>query len=177
MGRYGLSAYDASVLVAERDLADYFEAAAAVEPGGERRDAKLVANWIMGDVAAFANASGLGVAETHITPLQIAGLVDLIADGTISGKIAKDVLALIIATEREATPRDIVERHGLKQVTDSGAIEAAIDAIIAANPDKVQQAIAKPTMLGWFVGQVMKQTGGKANPQTVNVLLKGKLGL
>ncbi|GLK71754.1 Asp-tRNA(Asn)/Glu-tRNA(Gln) amidotransferase subunit GatB [Ancylobacter dichloromethanicus] len=172
---YGLSAYDADVLVAEKETADYYEA--AVAHGGGARDAKAVANWVMGDVAAFANASGLSVFETHITPVQIAGLVDLIADGTISGKIAKDVLAIIIAEEKDGDPRAIVEARGMKQVTDTGAIEAAVDAIIAANPDKVAQVQAKPTMLGWFVGQVMKQTGGKANPQAVNDVLKGKLGL
>ncbi len=175
MSQYGLSAYDATVLVAERELADYFERTVAIEPSG--RDAKLVANWITGDVAAFANASGVSAADTHITPAQIAGLVDLIADGTISGKIAKDVLALIIVEERDALPRDLVERRGLKQVTDTAAIESAVDAIMAANPDKVAQAQAKPTMLGWFVGQVMKSTGGKANPQAVNDVLKKKLGL
>ncbi len=175
---YGLSAYDAGVLVAERDLADYYERAVAAEPrGAGTRDAKLVANWVTGDIAAFANASGLPVHGTHITPEQVAGLVDLIADGTISGKIAKDVLTLMVGDERDAGPRDIVERHGMRQVTDVGAIAAAVDAIIAANPDKVAQAIAKPTMLGWFVGQAMKATGGKANPQAVNAVLKSKLGL
>ncbi|WP_425104231.1 Asp-tRNA(Asn)/Glu-tRNA(Gln) amidotransferase subunit GatB [Ancylobacter sp.] len=172
---YGLSAYDADVLVAEKETAAYYEA--AVAHGGTTRDAKAVANWVMGDVSAFANASGLSVHETHITPAQIAGLVDLIADGTISGKIAKDVLAIIIGEEKDGDPRAIVEARGMKQVTDTGAIEAAVDAIIAANPDKVAQVQAKPTMLGWFVGQVMKQTGGKANPQAVNDLLKGKLGI
>ncbi|SCW96149.1 Asp-tRNA(Asn)/Glu-tRNA(Gln) amidotransferase subunit GatB [Ancylobacter rudongensis] len=171
---YGLSAYDADVLVAEKETAAYYEAAVA---HGGGRDAKAVANWIMGDVSAFANASGLSVYETHITPVQIAGLVDLIADGTISGKIAKDVLAIIIAEEKDGDPRAIVEARGMRQVTDTGAIEAAVDAIIAANPDKVAQVLAKPTMLGWFVGQVMKQTGGKAAPQVVNDLLKAKLGI
>ena len=171
---YGLSAYDADVLVAEKETAAYYEAAVA---HGGGRDAKAVANWIMGDVSAFANASGLSVYETHITPVQIAGLVDLIADGTISGKIAKDVLAIIITEEKDGDPRAIVEARGMRQVTDTGAIEAAVDAIIAANPDKVAQVLAKPTMLGWFVGQVMKQTGGKAAPQVVNDLLKAKLGI
>ncbi|MCB4768500.1 Asp-tRNA(Asn)/Glu-tRNA(Gln) amidotransferase subunit GatB [Ancylobacter sp. Lp-2] len=172
---YGLSSYDADVLVAEKATADYYEA--AVAHNGAKRDAKAVANWIMGDVSAFANSAGLSVSDTHITPAQIAGLVDLIADQTISGKIAKDVLVIIIGEEKDGDPRAIVEARGMKQVTDTGAIEAAVDAIIAANPDKVAQVIAKPTMLGWFVGQVMKQTGGKANPQAVNDLLKGKLGI
>ena len=172
---YGLSAYDAGVLVAERELAAYFERTVEAEPAG--RDPKLVANWIAGDLAAYANSQGLSLPQTHVTPEQVASLVDVIADGTISGKIAKDVLALMVGEERQALPRDIVERRGLKQVTDTGAIEQAIDVIIAANPDKVAQAKAKPTMLGWFVGQVMKQTGGKANPQAVNELLKAKLGI
>ena len=131
----------------------------------------------MGDVSAYANSVGLAVPQTHLTPVQIAGLVDLIADGTISGKIAKDVLLILIEDEKNGDPRAIVEARGMKQVTDLGAIEAAVDQIIAANPDKVAQALAKPSMLGWFVGQVMKQTGGKANPQAVNELLKTKLGI
>jgi aspartyl-tRNA(Asn)/glutamyl-tRNA(Gln) amidotransferase subunit B len=172
---YGLSPYDATVLVAERDLAAYYERAVAVAPQG--RDPKLVANWVTGDIAAYANSMGQPVHACAIAPEQVAGLVDLIVDGTISGKIAKDVLALMVGDERGAEPRAIVERHGLRQVTDTGAIEAAIDAIMAANPDKVAQAQAKPTMLGWFVGQAMKATGGKANPQAVNAVLKAKLGL
>ncbi|MFO1116888.1 MAG: Asp-tRNA(Asn)/Glu-tRNA(Gln) amidotransferase subunit GatB [Beijerinckiaceae bacterium] len=172
---YGLPPYDAGVLVAERETADFYEA--CVRAGGTKRDAKVVANWVMGDFAAAANAAGLDIAETHVKPEAIASLVDLIGDRTISGKIAKDVLALMFGEEKGADPRDIVERRGLKQVTDTGAIEAAVDAIIAANPDKVEQAKAKPTMLGWFVGQVMKSTGGKANPQSVNDLLKTKLGI
>jgi aspartyl-tRNA(Asn)/glutamyl-tRNA(Gln) amidotransferase subunit B len=172
---YGLSPYDASVLVAERDLAAYYER--AVASGGVKRDAKIVANWITGDVAAYANAIGRSVQDTHVTPDQVAALVDLIADGTISGKIAKDVLALMTGEESGASPRDIVERRGLRQVTDTGAIAAAIDAIMAANPDKVAQVQAKPTMLGWFVGQALKATGGKANPQVVNDVLRSKLGL
>jgi aspartyl-tRNA(Asn)/glutamyl-tRNA(Gln) amidotransferase subunit B len=173
MADYGLSSYDAGVLVAERETADYFEAAAAY--GGVKRDAKAVANWIMGDLAAFANSQSFSVAETHVKPAQIADLVDLIQAKVISGKIAKDVLAIVIAEEKDAMPSAIVEKRSLKQVTDTGAIEAAVDAIIAANPDKVAQAKAKPTMLGWFVGQVMKSTGGKANPQAVNDMLKRKL--
>ncbi|MGO8801112.1 MAG: Asp-tRNA(Asn)/Glu-tRNA(Gln) amidotransferase subunit GatB [Roseiarcus sp.] len=172
---YGLSAYDAGVLVSERETADYYEA--AVAHGGTRRDAKAVANWIMGDLSAFANTQGLSAAHTGIGAAAIATLVDLIGEGVISGKIAKDVLSIIIAEDRGADPRAIVEARGLKQVTDAGAIERAVDAIIAANPDKVAQAIAKPTLLGWFVGQVMKSTGGKANPQAVNDMLKDKLGL
>ncbi|MGA2044467.1 MAG: Asp-tRNA(Asn)/Glu-tRNA(Gln) amidotransferase subunit GatB [Roseiarcus sp.] len=172
---YGLSGYDAGVLVAEKETADYFEAALA--HGGARRDAKAVANWIMGDLSAHANAVGVSLAQTGIGPATIATLVDLIGEAVISGKIAKDVLAIVIAEDRSADPRAIVEARGLRQVTDAGAIERAVDAIIAANPDKVAQAIAKPTLLGWFVGQVMKSTGGKANPQAVSDLLKSRLGV
>ena len=175
MRDYGLPPYDAGVLVADRETADYYEA--AVRHGGAKRDAKIVANWVTGDIAAYANSIGLSVAQTHITPAQIAGIVDLIGDGSISGKIAKDLLAIIISDDKTGDPRAIVEARGMKQVTDTGAIEAAVVAIIEANPDKVAQARAKPTMLGWFVGQVMKQTGGKANPQAVNDLLKSKLGI
>jgi len=175
MSDYGLPSYDAGVLVADRDVADYYEA--CVTSGGGKRDAKAVANWVMGDLAALANASGFNVAQTHVPAAHVAELVDLLAENVISGKIAKDVLALMFGEERGASPREIVERRGLKQVTDTGAIEKAVDEIIAANPDKVEQAKAKPTMLGWFVGQVMKSTGGKANPQAVNELLKSKLGI
>ncbi len=175
MTDYGLASYDAGVLVADKETADYFEA--AVKHGDTQRDAKLVANWITGDLAAYANSVGLSIAQTHITPAQIAGIVDLIGDGTISGKIAKDLLAILVAEERDGDPRAIVEARGMRQVTDTSAIAAAVDAIVAANPDKVAQAQAKPSMLGWFVGQVLKQTGGKANPQVVNELLKTKLGI
>ena len=171
---YALPPYDANVLIAERETADYFEDAVRAQT---KRDPKTLANWITGDLAAFANSVGLSVSRTHITAAQIAALVDLIGDGTISGKIAKDVLARMIGEDKGLDPRDIVERQGLQQVTDTGALEAAVDAIVAANPQKVEQAKLKPGMLGWFVGQVMKQTGGKANPQTVNALLKERLGL
>ena len=172
---YGLSPYDAGVLVADKETGDYFESCVAC--GGTKRDAKAVANWVNGDIAAFANSEGVAVHATHLTPAQVAGLVDLIGDGTISGKIAKDVLAILVGEDKGRDPHSIVEARGLKQVTDTGAIEAAVDAIIVENPAKVEQAKAKPTMLGWFVGQVMKSTGGKANPQTVNEMLKQKLGL
>ena len=175
IGEYGLSPYDASVLVADKDTADFYESCVAF--GGTRRDAKLVANWVNGDVAAFANSRNLSVHQSHITPAQIAGLVDLIGAGTISGKIAKDVLAIIIEDETDGDPAAIVATRGMTQVTDTSAIEAAVDAIIAANPQKVEQAKAKPTMLGWFVGQVMKQTSGRANPQSVNEILKTRLGI
>ncbi|MDB5561438.1 MAG: gatB, partial [Hyphomicrobiales bacterium] len=172
---YGLSHYDASVLILERETADYFEA--AVAHGGKQRDGKAVANLVMGDVSAFANNSGLSVFETHITPSQVAGIVDLVADGTISSKIAKDVLAIIIDEDKTADPAKLVEERGMKQVTDLGAIEKVVDEIIAANPDQVAKVLAKPTLIGWFVGQAMKASGGKANPQALNEILKRKLGI
>ncbi|ADH88840.1 glutamyl-tRNA(Gln) amidotransferase, B subunit [Ancylobacter novellus DSM 506] len=166
---YGLSAYDADVLVAEKDTADYYEAVA------KGRDAKAAANFVINELFGRLNKEGKDIASSPVSAAQIGAIVDLIADGTISGKIAKDLFDICFTEGGE--PREIVEARGMKQVTDTGAIEAAVDAIIAANPDKVEQVKAKPTMLGWFVGQVMKQTGGKANPQAVNELLKGKLGI
>ena len=170
---YGLSAYDAGILVAEAENATYFEAAA------QGRDAKAVANMVVGSLFAGLNKAGLAIADSPVSPSQLGGLVDLLADDTISSRIAKDVFELMFDDGpyqgREAA--DIVEEKGLKQVTDTGAIEAAVDEVIAANPDKVEQAKAKPKMAGWFVGQVMQATGGKANPQAVNKLVAAKLGL
>ena len=172
---YGVTPYDAMVLTLERESADYYEA--CVKVGGTKRDGKAVANILNGDVAAYANSQGLSVYETHLQPAQVAGIVDLIAAGTISSKGAKDLLQILIAEEPEGVPAEIVERRGMKQVTDLGAIEAVIDEIIAANPGQVAAVKAKPTMLGWFVGQAMKASGGKANPQALNELLKKKLGI
>jgi len=166
---YGLTPYDAGVLVMERASADYFEAAA------KGRDAKLVANWVINELFGRLNKEGLDVQRSPVSADALGKIVELISNGTISGKIGKDLFE-ILWTEG-GDPEAIVEARGLRQVTDTGAIERAIDAVIAANPDKVAQALAKPTMLGWFVGQVMKATGGKANPQSVNELLKAKLGL
>ncbi|MDF2618497.1 MAG: glutamyl-tRNA(Gln) amidotransferase, subunit [Xanthobacteraceae bacterium] len=166
---YGLSAYDADVLVAEKDTADYYEAVA------KGRDAKAAANFVINELFGRLNKEGKDIASSPISAAQIGAIVDLIADGTISGKIAKDLFDICFTEGGD--PREIVDARGMRQVTDTGAIEAAVDAIIAANPDKVEQVKAKPTLLGWFVGQVMKQTGGKANPQAVNELLKGKLGI
>lgn len=175
IAEYGVTPYDAMVLTLERETADYYEA--AVKFGGKARDGKAVANLVNGDIAAFANSQGLSAYETHIKPGQIAGIVDLVAAGTISSKGAKDVLQIIIAEEPEGEPAEIVERRGLKQVTDLGAIEKVVDEIIAANPDQVAKVQAKPTLIGWFVGQAMKASGGKANPQALNDILKKKLGL
>ena len=166
---YGLSAYDAAVLVSERASADYFEAVA------KGRDGKQSANWVINELFGRLNKEGKSVENSPMSPAQIGGVVDLITSNVISGKIAKDVFE-IVWTEG-GDPAQIVESRGLKQVTDTGAIEKAVDDIIAANPDKVEQVKLKPTMLGWFVGQVMKSTGGKANPQAVNDILKAKIGI
>ncbi len=165
----GLSAYDASILVSEKAVADFFEQVA------EGRDAKQAANWVINDLLGALNKNGLSIDETPVTAAQMGAVLDLIREGVISGKIAKDLFE-IVWTEG-GDPRELVESRGLKQVTDTGAIEKAVDAVIAANPEKVEQAKAKPTLAGWFVGQVMKATGGKANPQAVNDLVKARLGL
>jgi aspartyl-tRNA(Asn)/glutamyl-tRNA(Gln) amidotransferase subunit B len=172
---YGLSPYDSSILVAERETADFFED--AVNHGGAKRDAKAVANWLMGDISAQANAQGVAVSDAGMSAASLASLVDLIGEGVISGKIAKDLIVRLFADDRGADPRALVEAHGLRQVTDVSAIDSAVDAVVAANPDKAEQAKTKPGMLGWFVGQVMKATGGKANPQAVSDALKKRLGL
>jgi aspartyl-tRNA(Asn)/glutamyl-tRNA(Gln) amidotransferase subunit B len=164
---YGLSAYDASALVASRTLADYFEDVA------RERDPKLAANWVMGDLSAHANAIGTPIHDAGVSPAQLGEIIDLIADKTISGKIAKQVLEIII--KEGGKPRSIVEERGLKQVTDTGAIEAIVDEVIAGNPKQVEQLKTKPKTLGWFVGQVMQASKGKANPQVVNELLRTKL--
>src|SRR3954447_21349849 len=163
--QYGLTTYDAGVLVAERASADFFEETA------KGRDAKQAANWIINDLFGLLAKAGKDLGQSPVTPTSLGKLLDLISDGTISGKIAKDLFEIVWSEGGD--PRALVESRGMKQVTDTGAIEAAIDRIIAANPEKVQQVLAKPTMLGWFVGQVMKETGGKANPQAVNEILKG----
>jgi len=165
----GLSAYDADVLVAERETADYFEAVA------RGRDAKAAANWVINDLFGRLNREGRDIAASPVSAAQLGAILDLIAQGTISGKIAKDVFEIVWSEGGE--PAAIVEARGLKQVTDLGAIETAVGAIIAANPEKAAQAKANPKLLGWFVGQVMKATGGKANPQAVNELLARKLRL
>jgi len=170
MASYGLSAYDAGVLVAERENASYFEAVA------KGRDGKLAANWVINELFGRLNKEGLEIGASPVSAGQLGSIVDLIASDTISGKIAKELFE-IVWSEPGADPAAVVEARGMRQVTDTGAIEAAIDQVIAANPDKVEQVKAKPTMLGWFVGQVMKTTGGKANPQAVNALLKAKLGI
>jgi aspartyl-tRNA(Asn)/glutamyl-tRNA(Gln) amidotransferase subunit B len=166
---YGLTPYDAAVLVVERETADYFEEVA------RRRDAKSAANWVINELAGRLNKEGKSITSSPVSAQQLGSILDLIAEGVISGKIAKDLFE-IIWTEG-GDPRAVVEQRGMKQVTDLGAIETAVDTVIAGNPDKVADAKSNPKAVGWFVGQVMKATGGKANPQAVNDLLKRKLGL
>jgi aspartyl-tRNA(Asn)/glutamyl-tRNA(Gln) amidotransferase subunit B len=174
MSTYGLSAYDAGVLVDERDSADFFEDVVR-RPDGSTRDAKAAANWVINELFGRLNKEGRAIAGSPVSAHQLGAILDLIVDGTISGKIAKDLFEIVWSEGGD--PRTIVEARGLKQVTDLGAIETIVDEIIAKNPDKVAQAKAKPTVIGWFVGQVMKASGSKANPQSVNELLKAKLGL
>ncbi len=166
---YGLSVYDAGVLVTERETADFFEDVA------RGRDAKAAANWIINELFGRLNKEGKDITSSPLSAAQLGGILDLIAEGTISGKIAKDLFEILWAEGGD--PRAVVEARGMKQVTDLGAIEKVVDEIVAKNPDKVEQAKAKPTMIGWFVGQVMKASGGKANPQAVNELLRKKLGI
>jgi aspartyl-tRNA(Asn)/glutamyl-tRNA(Gln) amidotransferase subunit B len=165
----GLSAYDAGVLVAERANADYFEAVA------KGRDAKIAANWVINELFGRLNKEGKDVVHSPVSGKQLGAVLDLIKEGVISGKIAKDLFE-IVWTEG-GDPRQIVEQRGMKQVTDLGAIEKVVDELIAKNPDKVEQARANPKAMMWFVGQAMKVSGGKANPQAVNDLLKTKFGL
>jgi aspartyl-tRNA(Asn)/glutamyl-tRNA(Gln) amidotransferase subunit B len=165
----GLSPYDASVLVAERELADFYEELA------KGLDAKAAANWLNNEILGRLNRDGLSITDVPVSAAANNAIVAMIADSTISGKIAKDLLD-IVWTEG-GDPRSLVEERGLRQVTDTGAIDAAIEAVIAANPDKVEEVKAKPKLAAWFVGQVMKQTGGKANPAAVNAALKTRLNL
>ena len=169
MKDYGLSAYDARVLVAEREAAEYFERVA------ENRDGKLAANWVINELFGRLNKEGLSVEASPVSAEQLGSIVALIASDTISGKIAKDLFEIVWSEGGD--PTEIVVQRGMKQVTDAGAIEKAVDEIIAANPEKVEQVKVKPNLLGWFVGQVMKSSGGKANPKAVNEILKKKLGV
>jgi aspartyl-tRNA(Asn)/glutamyl-tRNA(Gln) amidotransferase subunit B len=166
---YGLSDYDAGVLTATQALADYFEAVARATG-----DAKLSANWVMGELAGALNRDGLDITDSRVDATALAGLLDRIGDNTISGKIAKEVFEAMWAGEGSAD--DIIEARGLKQITDAGAIEAVIDQVLADNPTQLEQYRAgKDKLFGFFVGQVMKATRGKANPGQVNALLKARL--
>ena len=174
MRDYALSAYDADVLVAERETADYFETVIGGTASTERRDAKLAANWVINELGGRLNREGKDIAASPVSAAQLGTILDLIADGTISGKIAKELFE-IVWTEG-GDPRALVEQRGLKQVTDLSALEKLVDDIVAKNPDKVADAKSNPKAIGWFVGQVMKASAGKANPQVVNDLLRKKIG-
>jgi aspartyl-tRNA(Asn)/glutamyl-tRNA(Gln) amidotransferase subunit B len=169
ISEYGLSAYDASVLITDPADAAFFEDVA------KGRDGKFAANWVINELSGRLNKDGHGIADSPVSADQLGAMIDLISDGVISGKIAKDLFEIL--WEEGGDPRKIVEARGMKQVTDTGAIEAVVDEIFAANGDKVAAVKEKPNMIGWFVGQVMKATQGKANPQAVNEILKSKLGL
>lgn len=169
MNEYGLSLYDSSVLIAEQTRAAYYETVA------NDNDAKLAANWVINELLGILNKNETPLADSPVSAAQLAGLIGLISDNTISGKIAKDVFAEMYASGKDAAV--IVEEKGLKQVTDTGAIEAVIDEVIAENPDNVAAYKGgKDKLFGFFVGQVMKKMQGKANPAAVNELLKRKLG-
>jgi aspartyl-tRNA(Asn)/glutamyl-tRNA(Gln) amidotransferase subunit B len=174
---YALSAYDAGVLGAERETAAYFE---AVVNGGDtagamKRDPKLAANWVINELAGRLNREGKEITAAPVSSAQLGAILDLLAGDTISGKIAKDVFEIVWAEGGD--PHAIVEARGLKQLTDLSAIETLVDDIVAGNPEKVGDAKANPKAIGWFVGQVMKASGGKANPQAVNDLLRKRLGI
>jgi len=171
---FGLSAYDASVLVAERDSAVFYETVLD-KLANRARDGKMAANWVINELFGRLNKEGRDITDSPVNAEQLAAIIDLIGEGTISGKIAKDLFEIV--WQEGGDPRALVESRGMKQVTDLSAIEKVVDDIIAANPDKAVQVKDKPQSLGWFVGQVMKASGGKANPQSVNDLLKSKLGV
>ena len=170
MADFGLSDYDASVLTADTANAAYFESVAA-----GAGDGKLAANWVINELFGRLKKDERGIAESPVSPTQLAAIVRLIKKGDISGKIAKDLFE--ITYTEGGDPEQIVEARGMKQVTDTGAIEAAVDEIIAANPAQVEKAKQNPKLAGWFVGQVMKATGGKANPKAVNEIVARKLAL
>jgi aspartyl-tRNA(Asn)/glutamyl-tRNA(Gln) amidotransferase subunit B len=166
---YGLGVDDADILVAERETAEFFEAVA------QGRDPKLAANWVINELGGRLNREDKDVSGSPVSAGQLGAILDLIGAGTISGKIAKDLFDIV--WEEGGDPNQIVDARGMRQVTDTGAIEPLVDEAIAANPEKAAQAKEKPAMVGWFVGQVMKASQGKANPQAVNQLLRDKLGL
>ena len=170
IGDYGLSEYDASVLTADLDAAHYFEAVVT-----EAGDGKLAANWVINELFGRLKKEEQDITQSPVSPAQLGAIIGLIKSGDISGKIAKDLFEIVFTEGGD--PAEIVAARGMKQVTDTGAIEAAVDEIIAANPDQVEKAKANPKLAGWFVGQVMKATGGKANPAVVNQLVSAKLGI
>ena len=166
---FSLTEYDASVLTADVANAAYFEDVA------QGRDGKLAANWVINELFGRLKKEDHDITESPVSAAQLGGIIDLIAKGDISGKIAKDLFEIVYTTGGD--PAELVEQRGMKQVTDTGAIETAVDDVIAANPDQVEKAKANPKLAGWFVGQVMKATGGKANPKAVNDIVAAKLGL
>ncbi|MEO1207370.1 MAG: Asp-tRNA(Asn)/Glu-tRNA(Gln) amidotransferase subunit GatB [Pseudomonadota bacterium] len=174
IGDYGLSAYDAGVLVAEQASADYFEAVIGAL-SNPKRDGKQAANWVINELFGRLNKEGVDIAASPVSAAQLAGVVNLIGEDTISGKIGKDLFE-IVWTEG-GDPAEIVEARGMKQVTDTGAIEKAVEDVIAANPAQAEKAKTKPSLAGFFVGQVMKATGGKANPKAVQKIVREKLGI
>ncbi|WP_282168812.1 Asp-tRNA(Asn)/Glu-tRNA(Gln) amidotransferase subunit GatB [Ruegeria atlantica] len=167
IGTFGLTDYDASVLTAEVESAAYFEEVA------KGRNGKLAANWVINELFGRLKKEGHDITASPVSPAQLGGIIDLIASDAISGKIAKDLFEIVYTEGGD--PAQIVEERGMKQVTDTGAIETALDEIIAANPSQVEKAKVNPKLAGWFVGQVMKATGGKANPKAVNELVSKKL--
>jgi aspartyl-tRNA(Asn)/glutamyl-tRNA(Gln) amidotransferase subunit B len=169
MSDFGLTDYDASVLTADLESAAFFEAVA------QGRDGKQAANWVINELFGRLNKEGHAIGDSPVTPAQLGGVLDLLASGEISGKMAKDLFE-IVWTEG-GDPAGIASARGMKQVTDTGAIEAAVDAMIAENPAQVEKARANPKLAGWFTGQVLKATGGKANPAVVNEMVARKLGL
>jgi aspartyl-tRNA(Asn)/glutamyl-tRNA(Gln) amidotransferase subunit B len=169
MAAYGLNAADAETVTAERETADYFEVVAA------GRDAKTAANWIINELAGRLNREGKSIGENRLPAEALGKLIDLVAGGTISGKTAKEVFDIL--WREGGDPLAIVEAQGLRQLTDVSAIEAIVARIVAANPDRAAQAREKPAVVGWFVGEVMKASQGKANPRAVNDILKRKLGI
>jgi aspartyl-tRNA(Asn)/glutamyl-tRNA(Gln) amidotransferase subunit B len=169
MREHALSAYDANVLVSERETAAFFEDVA------RGRDAKAAANWVINELAGRLNKEGRDISASPVSAAQLGAILDLIAAETISGKMAKDLFEIV--WKEGGDPAAIVEKLGWKQVTDLSAIGKIVDEIVGKNPDKVAQARSNPKLIGWFVGQVMKASGGKANPQAVNDLLKRKLGI
>ncbi len=174
VSQLGLSPYDAGVLVAEKEAADYYEAVLAGADPTRRRDPKLAANWVISELFGRLNRAGKGIEESPVSADALGGLLDLIADDTISGRIAKDVFDAMVETGRTAA--EIVEEKGLRQITDTGAIDGAIGQVLSANPDKVADYRGgNDKLIGWFVGQVMKATGGKANPKLLNEALREKL--
>ena len=169
IAEYGIKDYDASVLTADLASADYFDAVA------RGRDGKMAANWVINELFGRLKKDERDISESPVSPQQLGGIIDLIARGEISGKIAKELFEIVYTEGGD--PAEIVEARGMKQLTDTGAIEAAVDQVIADNPAQVEKAKVNPKLAGWFVGQVMKATGGKANPKAVNEIVRAKLGL